>query len=588
MVKKHKRYILYILIILLNFSGCFDSNKPHISVSTENDKKIYNEGENIIFKIKLEKGDMPIANANINVYDYLSCACKITKPTDIEGITYYEVKASKTGIVAFGFDYSPEVSSKTNYVVEIRGNEINPFKILNDELFLGFELGEKKEIDLDKFMEDLSDVSKQSLKEMASDPIWTSTTALCVGGTIASATGIGVTLGGGMAAMSCPVAWGASFSSIFVFTRNYIKKLDISEEEKQSYISLTENIELGIIFIQTSRIITESYKGGKAMWTYITETPSGKNALNIAFKNILDFIGGVSDAGKIINHKIEMIQDKGVDKGFVLTFNTPSKNIITTNPDLEESDVITIGIIKERENNCKADELLKKNNITRLVYGSESNYYVDLNKMVYISKEYSKNGYIDWSRDIKLKYQCYNGHFTSKNEWQKLVEYSIEGDFSHVEGFGLYDMMLFDNNDKLIYDKGLSTRQNHKVDKVVDIDDKDYSYLLVYDGACFQGCYNALYIYYGNLDKPLFERTVDDGYFLRDEGYELNFTAKYNIEDNKLIFNSELSYYDHKGNKNPFVKKFKDIYTINNGRVEYMSGDIPDVNEFLKKYKYKP
>jgi hypothetical protein len=226
---------------------------------------------------------------------------------------------------------------------------------------------------------------------------------------------------------------------------------------------------------------------------------------------------------------------------------------------------------------CKPEELILKNNITKLYNGS-----LDV-----INKKFK--GYYG-EKNISLKYKSFNGSFSKPNSDECLIILTVDGDFSHVEGFGPKIALFFDSEGIFISEDDDGTNESFNVIEVLDMDGDGISELISAEGGCHQGCVGDLVICKGNFKNVILKYLIENTYPIGYNNECVQFDCKHKIRGSSIIFNSIFRYTNKQKNninsdKPDREERFTDEFVLENGKFVHKNGSIPDMEEYFKRFK---
>lgn len=580
------KLIYYLLIVFCTLvsniiCGCLESENEQIIVSTLNDKLIYEKDELIEFNIKLLKGDKPVEGETIRIVDNLNLICAYTPKTNYNGETTYKITGKSGGQYSFLF-YHNDLNTYSNFTIFINEKNIDTnFKIVTSNTSELPPLGRNVETTQETFSQKSLDVSINTIKESATNPIFLGAGALCVIGVGSSLTGIGASIGAPLAGVSCKLAYDVFMGSLLInVTRNSIKKFETDEKKKEELLNIVNTADSMQSIVSFDDVILQSPKGGKNILSYRWETPQGFRAGAKTLSRIEEVFNIVNGVSQIEKPYVKILKIGDQFDGFVCSFFISDNSLKDLPSDLETKRMVTVGFLKKRSSKgkntrCDAEELLRKNNIKKLLNGR-----LDL-----VNKKYKS--YYNENKDVTIKYFTFNGSFSKNGTNECLIILKVDGDFSHVEGFGPVIALFFDSEGKYLYEEEIGTNESINVRQVIDMDNDGISEIIFSVGGCHQGCSGNLVISKGNFKSRLLEYLIEYTYPIGYRDECVNFDCQYQIVGNSVIFNSTFKYFKKKNKKNYPVKyereeKFTNIFELEGGKFKHKK-NIENMDDYLSR-----
>jgi len=309
-----------------------------LAVATPNNKTTYSKGETVTFNLRLLKNGSPLPNTALGVYDDLSLVCSSIAPTDANGNTSYQVVANKAGAFSFIFLH-PSFDIYASYSLFIQETSVNDsFQVITDSGTPTLPLGSNQTINKQTFSQKSFDVTVNTLKDAATNPIFVGSLSLCLVG-VAGTAAVGA--GAPLAAVACPAAYNVFMGSLlWNVTNNAVDKFVTDPVQKQKAQGILNAAAVTQSVMAFNDAILQSPKGGKALMSYDYNSYQGTRAGQLAFQRIIDVGDAVNTLATIQSPRIQIINDSAFACSFVLSNPIPSGYSSTMN----EERIVTIGV----------------------------------------------------------------------------------------------------------------------------------------------------------------------------------------------------------------------------------------------------
>ncbi|MBI3193194.1 MAG: hypothetical protein HYZ34_01860, partial [Ignavibacteriae bacterium] len=122
-----------------------------------------------------------MGNSVLGVYDDLSLVCSSISPTDGNGNASYQVGANRAGAFSFLFLH-PTFDAHASFSIFIQETTINDsFQVITSS-YPTLPLGSNKTIDKQTFSQKSFDVTVNTLRDAATNPIFVGTLSVCLVG----------------------------------------------------------------------------------------------------------------------------------------------------------------------------------------------------------------------------------------------------------------------------------------------------------------------------------------------------------------------------------------------------------------------